>query len=179
MKENTPLIYLFLLLFMAIGTVEIHAQTSSDKNTIKEWIIANKDQITLVPLSEYKAMSPSVKQLVNADSKTIIYDLEVTVNDIKAFENKNKETNYIRYQSKEERIADSENKAKEDELARKAAKMELYQNDQKAYKKQYSNASSHQEKTLITKEEYDLMSADKKAKIDSDTRFSVIEKAPK
>ena len=81
---------IYLVVFLAIINIQSSiAQNTTEKKAIKEWIIANKNNITLVSLSEYQKMSSTVKNLVKKDANTLIYDVEITSTDIDKLESKN------------------------------------------------------------------------------------------
>lgn len=97
-----PLVVLFLI----FGFFNTNAQTTSDRAAVKKWLIANKDNITLVTSEEYQSMSPSIKDMVISDSKTIIYNNEVRISDVLAFQNKNAGGNFVAFKMEKEQMAE-------------------------------------------------------------------------
>jgi hypothetical protein len=111
MKKSTPLPRTrstIALLFFLFTISNSFAQSNSDKTAIKEWLVANKDKMTLVTMKEYQTMSPAVKAVLDADSKTLIYNTEVTMDNIYAFENKNVGKNLVPFRTEREKANETE-----------------------------------------------------------------------
>lgn len=112
MKNSTPLprtrTATALLFFLFFNISSNFAQSNSDKTSIKEWLVANKDKITLVSMKEYQAMSPAVKAVLDADSKTLVYNTEVTMDNIYAFENKNVGKNLAPFRTERQKANEAE-----------------------------------------------------------------------
>lgn len=115
MKKSTPLPRTrstIALLFFLFTISNSFAQSNSEGAAIKEWLVANKDKMTLVTMKEYQAMSPAVKAVLDADSKTLVYNTEVTMDNIYAFENKNVGKNLTPFRTKKEKVNEAEAVAK-------------------------------------------------------------------
>jgi hypothetical protein len=108
-----------IVLFVLFISTDVSAQSTSDRQAVKEWLIANKDKVTLVSLSEYQSMSPSVKVIIDADSKSIVYAQEVKLNDIQTYESKNTATTFTAFKSDKikSNIIEAERKAEAELLA--------------------------------------------------------------
>ncbi|BDS11807.1 hypothetical protein [Aureispira anguillae] len=97
MKRFTLPIIL-VLLFATLNLANLKAQTVSERAAIKEWLIANQEHLTLLSSDEYQKLSPSVKGILDVDKRSLIYDQEVTLADISAFEAKNTSMDYVPFQ---------------------------------------------------------------------------------
>ncbi|MCH2021275.1 MAG: hypothetical protein MK207_02245 [Saprospiraceae bacterium] len=98
----TPTNLFFLLLFFVnFCFFDINAQSVSDRAAVKKWLIENKDNVTLVTSKEYHSMSPSIKDVLSSDAKTIIYNNEVKVSDIMAFQDKNIAGNFVPFKKEQ------------------------------------------------------------------------------
>lgn len=98
MKKITPQAFFSLLLFLSIFSLTATAQKKDQQVAIKEWLIANKDKVTLVSFKEYQQMSPSVRAVLDANKQTLVYNQEVTQQDLEAFEQKNAAGTYLPYE---------------------------------------------------------------------------------
>jgi hypothetical protein len=99
MERLTPQAFFFLLLFLSIFSLTATAQTEENKVEIKEWLIANRNNVTLISSKEYQQMSPAVRTVLDANKQTLVYDQIVTQNDLEAFEQKNEEGSYIPFET--------------------------------------------------------------------------------
>lgn len=84
--KRIPIFAVIVLLFISQKTP---AQDQVQKKAIKEWLIAHKNEIVLISSEMHQNMSPKVKGLLTEDKRTIVYQQEVTLEDIKNFEQKN------------------------------------------------------------------------------------------
>jgi len=100
MKNVTPLTKLVVvaLFVLLIPTDDVSAQSTSDRQAVKEWITANKNNVTLVSSKEFQSMSPAVKAVIEADPKSIVYTETVKIEDIQKFEGKTSMPNYVPFQ---------------------------------------------------------------------------------
>ena len=109
MKRLTPQAFFFLMLFFSIFSLTATAQTKENKVEIKEWLIANRNNVTLISSEEYQQMSPSVRKILDADNRTLVYNQIVTENDLEAFEQKNDKGSYIPFETiNEKNVTNSE-----------------------------------------------------------------------
>lgn len=99
-KLNSIPCFTLILLFVTSAFINADAQTTDERLTVKNWIISNKDKVTLISANEYQSMSPAVKAIINADSKSLVYKTEVTVEDIQKFQSKNTNTNLVAFKAK-------------------------------------------------------------------------------
>lgn len=88
-KINSLPCFTLILFFVMSFFINADAQTADERLAVKNWIIANKDKITLVSSDEYKTMSPAVRVLLDKDPKTLVYDQIVKTLDIQKFIDKN------------------------------------------------------------------------------------------
>lgn len=99
MEKLTPKMFFFLMLFFSMFSLTTKAQTTENKTAIKEWLIANKNNVTLISTREYQQMSPSVRALLDADKQTLVYNQSVTQNDLEVFEQKNDKGSYVPFEA--------------------------------------------------------------------------------
>ncbi|WMX12591.1 hypothetical protein [Aureispira sp. CCB-E] len=99
MKKLTPKAFFSLVVILCMSSWTATAQNQEKKAIIKEWLIANKGNVTLLSTKEYQQMSPSVKAIMDANKQTLIYDQEVTQKDLEAFEAKNVEGSYVSFKT--------------------------------------------------------------------------------
>jgi hypothetical protein len=78
----------FYCLFIVCLWTNLSTAQQNDRSIVKAWLTANKDQVTVLSLQEYQKMSPSVKVLLEKDSKVLIYDQQIGLDDIQKFESK-------------------------------------------------------------------------------------------
>ena len=78
----------FSCLFIVCLWTNLSTAQQNDRLTVKAWLTANKDQVTVLSLQEYQKMSPSVKVLLEKDSKVLIYNQQIGLDDIHKFESK-------------------------------------------------------------------------------------------
>lgn len=99
MERLTPQVFFFLTLFVSMFSLTATAQTKESKIAVKEWLIANKNNVTLISTKEYQQMSPAVKTVLSADKQTLVYNQTVTLKDVETFEQKNEKGNYIPFEA--------------------------------------------------------------------------------
>jgi hypothetical protein len=99
MERLTPKAFFFLMLFFSMFSLTATAQTKENKVEIKEWLIANRNNVTLISSKEYQQMSPSVRTVLDANKQTLVYNQTVTQNDLEAFEQKNDKGSYIPFET--------------------------------------------------------------------------------
>jgi hypothetical protein len=99
MERLTPKAFFFSMLFFSIFSLTATAQTKENKVEIKEWLIANRNNVTLISSKEYQQMSPSVRTVLDANKQTLVYNQTVTQNDLEAFEQKNDKGSYISFET--------------------------------------------------------------------------------
>lgn len=158
MKKMTPKVFFFLMFIFSILSLTETVQAQEKKVAIKEWLIANKNNVTLVSSKEYQQMSPSVRTILKADKQTLIYNQEVTEEDLEAFEQKNEEGNYIAFEAiYEKSIAKS---------AATANAMEAEKEDK--YKlSNWLDANQKRNIKIISRQDYESRSAQERAYIDN------------
>lgn len=99
MERLTLKAFFLLMLFFSMFSLTATAQTDENKVAVKEWLIANKNKVTLISTKEYQQMSPAVRAVLDADKQTLIYNQTVTLKDLEAFEQKNDQGNYVSYET--------------------------------------------------------------------------------
>lgn len=113
MERLTPQAFFFLLLFLSIFSLTATAQTKENKVEIKKWLIANRNNVTLISSKEYQQMSPAVRTVLDANKQTLVYNQMVTQKNLEAFEQKNEKGSYIPFETiSEENVAKTEEENK-------------------------------------------------------------------
>jgi uncharacterized membrane protein len=157
MKKMTPKVLFFLLFTFSMFSFGANAQNQEKKVAIKDWLIANKNNITLVSSKEYQQMSPSVRTLLDKDKQTLVYNQEVTQEDLDLFEQKNKDGDYVSFETIYKRS-----------VATKAAKSTLeIEKDEKYKLSKWLELNKKRNIKIISRQDYESRSTEERAYIDN------------
>jgi len=157
MERLTPKAFFFLMLFFSMFSLTATAQTNENKTAIKEWIIANENNITLISSKEYQQMSPSVRGVLDADKRTLVYNQTITEDDLEAFEQKNDKGSYIPFETVRKK-----NVAKNASLAN-----ELRTKEEHKYKlSKWLDANQKSNIKIISRQDYESRPLEERTYID-------------
>jgi hypothetical protein len=157
MERLTPKAFFFLTLLFSIFSLTATAQTNENKTAIKEWLIANKNNVTLISTKEYQQMSPSVRTVLDADKQTLVYNQSVTQQDLEAFEQKNDKGSYIPFEAVQEKNA---TKNASSVNAKKANEEQQYQLEK------WLDAHKKSDIKIISQQDYNSRSVEERTYID-------------
>jgi hypothetical protein len=156
MERLTSKALFFLMLFFSMCSLTATAQTKGEKVAIKEWLIANKNNVTLVSSTEYQQMSPSVKALLDTDKQTLIYNQTVTQEDLKAFEQKNDKGSYVSFEAISEKS-----------VAKKANSVEALAAEKKYKLSKWLDANQKRNIKIISRQDYESRPVAERTYIDN------------
>lgn len=105
-KLNLRIIFTFFIAFVILNVGVAQTQSTSNQIAIKEWLIANKGRVTLVLTTEYQKMSPDIRSVLDANQNTLVYAQQVTLEDVRSFEEKSKKAGmtYVAFQTEKEKL---------------------------------------------------------------------------
>ncbi|MFT6443096.1 MAG: hypothetical protein ACJASQ_001922 [Crocinitomicaceae bacterium] len=101
-----------LLTFIATAIfTKSFAQSTNERNAVKEWITENSEHVNLVSSKEFQLMSPAVRSAIQGEAKFLVYNLIVTPQDILKFEEKNSSVDLVKFESEFDKNLQEENKS--------------------------------------------------------------------
>jgi hypothetical protein len=156
MKKLTSKALFALMLFFSMFSLTATAQTQEKKVAIKEWLIANKNNVTLVSAKEYQQMSPSVRTILDTDKQTLIYNQSVTQEDLEAFEQKNDQGTYIPFETMNEKNS-----------AKNANSISTLEEENKYKLSKWLDENQKRDIKIISRQDYENRSMEERTYIDN------------